>query len=65
MSKKVKKYRKKPIVVDAYIAEEVEYIETLEGIMKADVGDYVITGVNGEKYPCKADVFLKTYDRVY
>ena len=36
-------------------------IETLEGVMKANVGDYIIKGVNGEFYPCKQDIFEKTY----
>ena len=39
-------------------------IETLEGIMKASVGDYIIKGVNGEFYPCKPDLVEKTYERV-
>ena len=39
-------------------------IETLEGVMKASVGDYIIKGVNGEFYPCKPDIFEKTYERV-
>ena len=39
-------------------------IETLEGVMKASVGDYIIIGVNGEFYPCKPDIFNKTYDEV-
>lgn len=39
-------------------------IETLEGIMKASVRDYIIKGVNGEFYPCKPDIFEKTYERV-
>lgn len=39
-------------------------IHTLEGTMKALVGDYVIKGVNGEFYPCKPDIFEKTYDPV-
>ena len=39
-------------------------IETLEGIMKASVGDYIIKGVNGKFYPCKPDIFEKTYERV-
>lgn len=38
-------------------------IETLEGVMKANVGDYIIKGVNGEFYPCKQDIFEKTYDK--
>lgn len=40
------------------------YIKTLEGTMKADYGDYIIRGVNGEIYPCKPDIFEKTYERV-
>lgn len=40
------------------------FIETLEGIMRADVGDYIIRGVNGEFYPCKPDIFEKSYERV-
>lgn len=38
------------------------YIETLEGRMLANYGDYIIKGVKGEFYPCKADIFEKTYD---
>jgi hypothetical protein len=37
-------------------------IETLEGTMMADVGDYVICGVQGELYPCKPDIFEATYE---
>ena len=37
-------------------------IFTLEGTMIASVGDYIIRGVNGENYPCKPDIFEKTYD---
>lgn len=61
-AKEVKKYRKKPIVIEAYQTEEELQIETLEGTMKASQGDYVITGVNGEIYPCKPDIFEKTYE---
>lgn len=39
-------------------------ISTLEGRMKVSVGDWIITGVNGEKYPCKPDIFEKTYEAV-
>ena len=38
------------------------YIKTLEGEHHASVGDYIIRGVNGELYPCKPDIFEKTYD---
>ena len=37
-------------------------IETLEGTMEISDGDYIIKGVNGEFYPCKPDIFEKTYD---
>ena len=40
------------------------YIETLEGHMRAEVGDYIIKGVQGEFYPCKPDIFAKTYEWV-
>lgn len=40
------------------------WIPTLEGIMKASVGDYIIKGVNGEFYPCKPDIFHKTYEKI-
>lgn len=39
-------------------------IHTLEGDMKASIGDYIIQGVNGELYPCKPDIFEKTYEAV-
>lgn len=39
-------------------------IRTLEGHMKVSVGDWVIRGVKGEYYPCKPDVFTRTYDYV-
>lgn len=39
-------------------------IPTLEGDMKASVSDWIIKGVNGEFYPCKPDIFAKTYEQV-
>ena len=39
-------------------------IATLEGTHVAMIGDYIIRGVNGEYYPCKADIFEMTYERV-
>lgn len=44
--------------------ENILHIETLEGTMKANVNDWIIRGVKGEFYPCKPDVFDRTYDRV-
>lgn len=40
-------------------------IETLEGTITASRGDWIIKGVNGEFYPCKPDIFEKTYIEVY
>ena len=56
------KYRKKPVVVEAYQTDKEMDIETLEGTMHASVGDYIITGVRGEQYPCKPDIFEQTYE---
>lgn len=39
-------------------------IETLEGVMRADLGDWIIKGVQGEFYPCKPDIFAATYEAV-
>lgn len=40
------------------------YIDTLEGTHQAGKGDFVIKGVHGEFYPCKPDIFEKTYEYV-
>jgi len=37
-------------------------IETLEGDMKANKGDWIIKGLSGEFYPCKSDIFEKSYE---
>lgn len=42
--------------------ETVGIVRTLEGDMIAQPGDWIITGVEGEKYPCKNDIFKKTYE---
>jgi len=39
-------------------------IKTLEGVMTANVGDFIIQGVSGEIYPCKPGIFEKTYEQV-
>lgn len=80
------KYRKKPVVIDAWqlTKENVEAgipdwidldtvhifdggvlfaeIVTLEGVMQASEGDYIIKGVQGEFYACKPDIFEQTYE---
>ena len=59
------KYRKKSsIVVEAYQTDKEMIIPTLEGDMHASIGDYIITGVRGEQYPCKPDIFEETYEEV-
>ncbi len=39
-------------------------IPTLEGLMRADEGDYIICGIKGEVYPCRADIFDMTYEKM-
>lgn len=87
------KYRKKPIIIDAFrLGEEwpdwwaekhcqnevtthnedgrwrggpdYALIQTLEGTMRAENGDWIIRGVAGEIYPCKPDIFAATYEPV-
>ena len=84
------KYKKKPVVIDAFVLNDsnkdeilkwstkerpivvvtddsgVKYaeIKTLEGLMLAGHGDYIIKGVEGEVYPCKDGIFHKTYEKV-
>ena len=73
------KYRKKPVVIEAKQwfkhgdHPEVKrtafslgegWVETLEGLMRVVPGDYIITGVKGEHYPCKPDIFAMTYEPV-
>ena len=40
------------------------HIHTLEGAMLVSEGDWIITGVKGEKYPCKPDIFEASYEPV-
>lgn len=59
-----KKFRKKPIIIEAYQTDKEIIIDTLEGEMHASIGDWIITGVKGEKYPCKPDIFEQTYEPI-
>lgn len=45
------------------VGDEI-HIHTLEGTMVASKGDWIIKGVKGEFYPCKPDIFEKTYEKV-
>ena len=56
------KYRTQPVTIDAYQPDVELDIPTLEGTMHASIGDYIITGVRGEQYPCKPDLFVETYE---
>lgn len=58
------KFRKKPVIVEAYQTDVELTVQTLEGPLLARPGDWIITGVNGEQYPCKPDIFEKTYEMV-
>ncbi len=64
MQTQVRKYKKKPVIIEAYQTNQEITIHTLEGDLKADIGDYIITGVKGEQYPCKPDIFEQTYELV-
>lgn len=52
--------------VDAVVDQKVRassnhiLIDTLEGVVRADIGDWIIRGEKGELYPCKADIFAAT-----
>ena len=58
------RYRKKPIIIEAIQLKHSASIETLEGMMWGDVGDWLITGVRGEKYICRDDIFKITHEEV-
>jgi hypothetical protein len=71
------KFRKKPVVIDAVQwfkigdhpaviqnGKEKGIIQTLEGLMTVTPGDWIITGVKGEHYPCKPDIFEMTYEQI-
>ena len=83
----VKKYRKRPIIIEAWefkkdakdfpqewknaqfgigLSNDVEeiLIPNLEGTMICSLGDFIIKGISGEFYPCKPDIFEKTYELV-
>lgn len=61
----VRNYSDKMTLFSQYGGEKIWIeIKTLEGVMKASEGDYIIKGINGELYPCKPDIFIKTYEEV-
>lgn len=54
--------RKRPVVVQAVRLTEHTEVKTLEGTMHGNPGDWLITGVKGERYPCCAAIFEETYE---
>lgn len=52
--------------IDAFLeaTDEIVKIKTLEGVISAKQGDFIIKGVKGEIYPCKAEIFKETYDYI-
>lgn len=50
------------LVIRSVSVPGVLYVNTLEGVMRAEVGDWIIQGVKGELYPCKPNVFAATYE---
>lgn len=56
------KFCKKPIEVEAYQLTEEKEIHTREGTLKGYPGDWIITGIQGEQYPCGKEIFEQTYE---
>lgn len=51
-------------VISLPAEQRIIHIQTLEGEMTANVGDWVIRGIKGEFYPCRADIFEASYESV-
>jgi hypothetical protein len=58
------RFRKRPVVVEAFRTEEWLEINTPEGVMRANPGDWVVTGTAGETYPVKPEIFATIYEPV-
>ncbi len=56
------KFRKLPVVVEVVRIEETTTIETREGTLIGYPGEWMITGVEGERYPCGDSIFRATYE---
>lgn len=54
--------KKKPITIKCAKINEPFEVETLEGTMKGKAGDWLMIGVNGEKYVCDNAIFIKSYE---
>lgn len=60
----IEKFAGDNVHIDKKAVPPLVFIHTPEGTMEAKPGDYIIKGVNGEFYPCKPDIFEKTYEKV-
>ena len=58
------KFRRKPVVVEAFQTKYKVTISTPEGVIFAQPGAWIITGVKGEQYPCRDDIFRQLYEPV-
>lgn len=58
------KFRKLPVEVEAVQLTRTVHVDTPEGQMVGNPGDWLITGVEGEQYPCKDSIFRATYEPV-
>lgn len=56
------KFRKKPVVIEAARITRPITISTPEGEMQGEIGNWLITGVAGEQYPCTNNIFRETYE---
>lgn len=56
-----RRYRKRPVVIRARRMPEPFTVATLEGEMRGNAGDWLITGIDGEQYPCADHIFRATY----
>jgi hypothetical protein len=54
--------RKKPVIVHAAQIHQDFTVETMEGTMKGKAGDYLMRGVDGERYPCDQEIYRKSYE---
>ena len=59
-----RQYRKRPLVVTAVQMTDLFLVDTLEGTMRGGAGDWLVTGVAGEQYPVRDDIFRATYELV-
>lgn len=57
-------FKKKPVVIEAVRLSNKMTVETLEGTMTGNVGDWLLTGVKNEQYFCKDDIFRSTYEAI-